>query len=330
MKKFTYVLCAAALLVGLTGCNVNRENPGDHSDSENSSELSNSTANSGGTENSNETNSSDESGNKLGEEALKLLNELTVTSFEGPDGVTVQAEDASDIYDSGNEIFIENDPYHGTTSTVLKYDFAYIRSARPYFYFSEKYPDDEQDAKLRAESEKLPACEWVKVKAGDKLGCGLTVKSAEYLHNPINYLGNALNKMEIEFDGELTMEGILSVNIQDHDYFFSAGDIEFIPDTIKTEGVPVLPFDYWFTYSGLDDVYRAGFGNGYVESDIGSSWLLGNIRDNDDIVTDEIMGGGDAARVKITLKNIRGLVYNDPISFPYVHFYAEIEDVEKI
>lgn len=71
-----------------------------------------------------------------------------------------------------------------TTSTVLKYDFAYIRYARPYFYTG-AFPDEETFKERDVETAKLSETERFKIKAGDTPDCGLTVKRAEYLHDPV-------------------------------------------------------------------------------------------------------------------------------------------------
>lgn len=338
MKKLITIFCIAAVLANsalLTGCNSGKIEQNNSNNSENSSAVINNSEKSTTADNSeNNSAASIDPAEKFTGEALKLYNELKVTSFVGPDGKTVETSEAVDIYDSGIDIFLNKNGAGGneTTSTLLKYDFAYIRYARPYFYFADEYPDDAKDKELEEEAKKLPECEWFKVRAGDKLDCGLTVKRAEYLHYPTNYLGNALNKMEVEFDGELTMEGVLYVNIQNHDYMFSAGDVMFIPDPTKTDGIPAMSYNYWFERD-RDEIFRAGlpskqvgYPGGYVESDIGEEWSLGNIED----INLPIPGitNGSNAKVRITLNNIVGTVEN---TFPlYTQFTANIVDIEEI
>lgn len=332
MKKFITILCIAAVLANLallTGCNSekieqnnsnNSENPSaviDNSDtnSENSMTADNSKSNS--------TTSSDPA-EKFTGETLKLYNELKVTSFVGPDGKTVEASEAVDIYDSGIGKFLEQYGGNEITSTILKYDFAYIRYARPFFYFAYEYPDDAKEKELEEEAKNLPELKWFKVKAGDKLDSGLMVKRAEYLHYPTNYLGNALEKMELELDGEITLEGVLFVSIHD-DYLNSTGSIMFVPDPAKTDGIPAMSYNYWFGWEE-DEILRAGFPRGYVQSDIGSEWQLGNI--NDYNLPIEGLTNGSTAQVRVTLSNIVGTVEN---TFPlYTQFTANIVDIEEI
>lgn len=343
MKKITAILLTAALLAALTGCGKTEENSQSVQSSDNGSSPSvpfghessmtesvpESSTNSGIESSANiNTESSDIPESKLSAEAQRLLSELKITSFVGPDGITVQAEDADDIYDSGighliDQTYDENGILlsEETTSMVLKYDFAYIRYARPYFYMGD-FPDEETFKERDEETAKLPETEWFKIKAGDTLDCGLTVTRAEYLHNPV--MQYTLNKMEIDFDGELTLEGTLFITTNDSDYVLDVGDIQFVPDPTVTKGIPVISAEY----DPQLDIFRASYINsdiGYVESDIGDyCWVLGNINDTD-IDRDEIFGGSSVAHVRVTLKNIRGAVGS-----PFTNFCAEIEDIEKI
>lgn len=329
MKKITAILLTMALLAALTGCNNTEGNSESVPNSDNPSSLtapSQSESSMDGVPESTESTESisDVPESKLSAEAQRLLSALKITSFVGPDGITVQAADADDIFDSGigkiiDQTYDENGILlsEETTSTVLKYDFAYIRYARPYFYTG-AFPGEETFKERDEETAKLPETEWFKIKAGDTLDCGLTVKRAEYLHNPI--MQDALNKMEIEFDGELTLEGILLITTNDRDYLVGAGTIELIPDPTVTKGIPVMS----------NDILRLSFINsdiGYVESDIGGLWILDNI-DETDIDQGEIFGGNPVAHVRVTLKNIRGLAENN--YFAHANFYAEIDDIEKI
>lgn len=331
MKKLITILCIAAVLVNsafLTGCNSEKIEQNNSDNSENSSAVINNSENSTTADNSeSEPASFADPAEKFTGEALKLYNELKVTSFVGPDGETVEASEASDIYDSGIDVFIENNLNGGTTATLLKYDFAYIRYARSYFCYLNEYPDEAKEKELEEAAKALPEIKWFKVKAGDKLDCGLTVKRAEYLHYPTNYLGNALEKMEVEFDGELTLEGVLYANIQDHDYTVLAGDIMFIPDPSKTNGIPAVSYNYWLGVKS-GEIYRTILPSEelrYIESDIGNEWSLGNLKDVD--VPIPGFTNGSTARVRITLNNIVGTV--DGV-FLNTQFTANIVDIEEI
>lgn len=337
MKKITAILLTTALLAALTGCN-NTENNSEsvpNSDNSSSSTAPSQSENSADSvpespDSTSAPESSDIPESKLSAEAQRLLSELKVTSFVGPDGITVQAADADDIFDSGigrflDQTYDENGKLLSEefTSTVLKYDFAYIRYARPYFYMG-AFPDEETFKERDEETAKLPELEWFKIKAGDTLDCGLTVKRAEYLHNPL--MQRTMNKMEIEFDGELTLEGLLFITTNDRDYFVDAGTIELIPDPTVTKGIPVISAEY----DPQVDILRASYINsdiGYVESDIGGIWVLDHI-DETDIDQDEIFGGNSLAHVRVTLKNIHGLSEGE--YFVHANFYAEIDDIEKI
>lgn len=338
MKKITAILLTMALLTALTGCGRTEENPESVPNSDNrssstalsepensSNSLSESSDNAGAPENS------DIPESKLSAEAQRLLSELKITSFVGPDGITMQAAEADDIFDSGiervlDQTFDENGVIlsEEATSTMLKYDFAYIRYARPYFYTG-SFPDEETYKEREEETSKLPELEWFKIKAGDTLECGLTVRRAEYLHIPV--MQYTLDKMEIEFDGELTLEGTVFITTNENDYVVDVGTIEFIPDPTVTKGIPVMSAEY----DPHLDICRASYINsdiGYVESDIGGIWVLDNI-DETDIDQEEIFGGNSAVRVRVTLKNIHGLAEGQGTPV-HANFYAEIDDIEKI
>ncbi|MBD5384357.1 MAG: hypothetical protein HDR72_05100, partial [Ruminococcaceae bacterium] len=313
MKKITAILLATALLMVFTGCNNTEGNSESVPNSDNSSSSTVTSQPEGSADGVPESAESVESvsdvpESKLSAEAQRLLGELKVTSFVGPDGITMQAADADDIFDGGIGHFIDQTYDENgkllseeTTSTVLKYDFAYIRYARPYFYMG-AFPDEETFKERDEETAKLPEPEWFKIKAGDTLDCGLTVKRVEYLHNPV--MQGTLNKMEIELDGELTLEGTLFITTNDSDYLLDVGDIQFVPDPTVTKGIPVISD----SYDPQMDIFRASYINsdiGYVESDAGDVWVLGNI-DDTNIDQEEIFGGNSVAHVRVTLKNIHG------------------------
>ncbi|MDE7234624.1 MAG: hypothetical protein K2N29_06130, partial [Ruminiclostridium sp.] len=225
-----------AALAGFTGCNTG--NSGGEVESDSSISAPESTVG-----NSNSLNNSDskpessesEPEQKLSDEQLEMISKLKIQSFVGPDGETVRAEDASDVFDGaaphdeigspgfkfdskafndeakfdadGNPISPER------VSTVLRYDFAYIRYCRPLFYRGELLDDVTEQQMI----DELPENKWFKVKAGDKLDCGLTVKKAVYERFPVEARDSTRDNY-IEFDGEITLEGLLTAAKNDDDY----------------------------------------------------------------------------------------------------------------
>ena len=121
------------------------------------------------------------------------------------------------------------------------------------------------------------------------------------------------------------MEGTLFITTNDSDYLLDVGDIQFVPDPTVTKGIPVISD----SYDPQMDIFRASYINsdiGYVESDAGDVWVLGNI-DDTNIDQEEIFGGNSVAHVRVTLKNIHGAAGGYFVS---ANFYAEIDDIEKI
>ena len=235
-------------------------------------------------------------------------------------------EDGNYIVNEHNVALVIDDEF---VETQLKFDFVYLRYPRSYFFedtFEAGSVDWDSYERERAEEiEALPEAEWFKVRAGDKLDCGLTVKSAEYLIYAVE--ANAFKEQTVKFDGELTLEGVLRLYRSGVDYIIEDGDLLFIPDTTKAAGIPVISSDY----KRITEVCRASYLIDdkflYIASDIGpDGWMLGKI---DDAPIDEqaIFGKNTAAKVKITLKNIEARC---PAFFETTLIYAEIADVELI
>ncbi len=260
---------------------------------------------------------------KFTEEQLKLLEPPAITSFLGPDGETLLATDAADIY-KGSGYWPNPDDMETFVTAVLKYDFAYIRYARPFFYAGDMLDENAQQEKLDA----LPEAEWFKVRVGDKLDCGLTVKKAEYeryavLGNTVEFGGPILNNT-IEFDGEITLEGVLHTAQSTQDYLTKPGDLIFAPDPTKTSGIPAI------TNSFDEQIYNIYYGMGsgniqFVMSDIGYyGWIIGKA---DEIDKDEIFGDEELVPVKVTLTNVKAGGYTNP-DMPTM--YADIVNIERV
>lgn len=130
------------------------------------------------------------------------------------------------------------------------------------------------------------------VKEGDKLENGLTVKEIIiYTHED----GTPMSEPEIRFEGTLEMEGTLFVQQKDNDYFWTARDLTFYPDSNKNPYIPM--------WTGNDDCVQSQLSeNGdCVRADC--TFQLGNI-DESIIDEDEIFDGKTAVKVKLTVDNI--------------------------
>lgn len=343
MKKFTAIICTLALLTAFTGCN-NSETSGNAPDSGNSVSAPESTVgsldSSYNSDNSESTPEISESvpEQRLSDEQLEMISKLKIQSFVGPDGETVQAADAADIFDAEaphTEIGSSGFKFDSTAvsdemefdadgnlidtemiSTVLRYDFAYIRYRRPLFYKGELLDEAAEQEMI----DELPEDKWFKIKAGDRLGCGLTVKKAVYERFPVEIRVPTRDNY-IEFDGEVTLEGLLFAIKNDDDYLVRMNDLTFIPDPTKTSGIPDCT-------QGLDTdhvILRGMYPNGdNVLADGTAAWVVGTV---DDIDMDYIFGDDELVRVKITLSDVK---YGGFVSVDLPAFYAEIVDIDRI
>ena len=203
-------------------------------------------------------------------------------------------------------------------STVLRYDFAYIRYRRPLFYKGEMLDKAAEQTMI----DELPEDKWFKVKAGDKLDCGLTVKKAVYERFPVETHA-ATRDNYIEFDGEITLEGLLFAVNNNNDYLVEMDDLTFTPDPTKTNGIPdcIVELNTSTNYVISRMMYSDG---DYVLTDGGAAWIIGTI---DDIDKDYIFGDDELVRVKVTLTNVK---YGGILSVDLPAFYAEIVDIERV
>lgn len=342
MKKITAIICTLALLTAFTGCE-NKETSGGVPESSTGNSATESTENSDSTPNSTDNSeSAPESSeskpeHKLSDEEMKLISELKLKSFVGPDGETVKAEDADCVFDTRSEhtevgspgfkmdsamksddIEIDSDGNliePEIESTVLRYDFAYLRYCRPLFYKGELLDEADEQKMI----DELPDDKWFKVRAGDKLDCGLTVKKAVYERFPVE-TSSPTRDNYVEFDGELTLEGLLYTVPNDRDYLVKQGDLTFIPDPTKTNGIP----DCTQQVDPENVIRRSVYGEDYVLTDGGATWIVGTV---DDIDKSYIFGDDELVRVKVTLKNIR---YGGILTCDMPAFYAEIADIDRI
>lgn len=345
MKKITAIFCTLALLTSFTGCN-NNETSGSVPDSESSVSATGSTVmNSDSSDNSESTPESSGSAHeqRLGDEQLEMISVLTTQSLVGPDGETVLMTDAVDaVNDKGERLYSqellkdEDGDYildengipmmdETTVDVMLTFDFAYIRYARPYFYAG-KYIEDE-------EREPLPEMKWFKVREGDRLDCGLTVKKAQLDMFPVLGWNHLTYLQTIELDGEITLEGMLFATTNPNDYASKVGDLNFIVDPTKTEGIPVVRLDHdqnevWYN---LNRIMNHDYEPEYIESDVSNTWYIGNI-DDDNFDESSIFGGDELVNVKVTLKNVKLDVFDEfaggGISGENVT--AEIVDIERV
>lgn len=324
----TAISVLIALLAGFTGCNSNETS----SVSQSSISTPESTVES--TDNCKISESVPEQ--RFSDVQLEMISGLKKQSFEGPDGETVQAADAIDVYkydDHGkvydNDMDLEDMDLEWV-DTFLKYDFAYIDYAKSYCNFVIENDDTAADYSKALEwQEELSALqterEWRKVKAGDVLENGLTVLKAECEVLPT--LKTDYYSMAIQLDGEFTMEGVLSFREKD-DYLLSEGETIFNPDAVKTAGVPLIFNGSTTDSSGYYTV--SALTGGYIVCD-GQSMRLG-LLDDLNIDGNEIFGDKNCAHVKTTFRNPEFHTDNrtDQMQAAFIELGGEIVSIELI
>lgn len=326
------------LTMSLSGCN---------SETPNSAPVSNPVSspasdNSGNTEQVSEPGSEDSKTEpELSDDVKRLIEEYPcVLEYTKRDGTVLSPNDIINVQFPNDEIILPK----------VTYGSAEMSYGLPFFATTLDNDDWMSDGDgfsnaidwlvyRRDEVEESFAGIDFEVKPGDKLENGLVVKSAETVYEamPPEALEEWKNdpyasdfditdlilKTKIEFDGTLTLEGILFKYARDEDYFAAPNDVFFYPDTTKNKFVPMwhksthpnaalLDPDFAVIYS---DQYYLGNLDGYAD-------LSGA-----DYDVDEVLGDRNYARVKITLKNICIGSIDRTTQSPQ---RAQIADVERI
>lgn len=241
MKKIITVICAAALLSSLTGCNNETASDGGTSRSTPESASTDSNGSTVGTPESSEsapestdsvpeTPESTVPENETGEPTLEeLIGRFTPDVLTLPDGTELNKTEA--VWGVGGESY-----------AILKFNVGVMRYCDPVFQSSyddpdsfdwenytflqpvEQYEDREQNIRV--------------VKAGDVLENGMTVKSAyiDFESGMSNDLYYKWSKIELE--GEQTVEGILYLREEDN-YAAFKDHLELYIDATKCEYLPM-------------------------------------------------------------------------------------------
>lgn len=318
---------ALALMLSLAGCNKS-EKPNSSNDSTSISSQTNATESTKSVES---TESADSE--PLSNEVKKFLEKYpSVAEYVGRDGKIIPTSKIVSV-DFGSEEEVR--------SPTVAYNLSYITYGIPCYAdtldgswktegdYSTIY-DWISDRRDKAEKN-FANSEFIMVKPGDKLENGLVVKSAKLVYYALTpeeekelkesgaQFGGIASDL-IEFDGTLTLEGMLFRYTADPDYFEIPNDVFFYPNTTKNKFVPM-----W-----NNDISDVSF-----DSDIGmvsvGSYFLGN-PDKDGVnmnLVDEALGEANYAYVKITLENFRigGDLLDNGGSRPQ---RADIVNIERI
>ncbi len=303
-KTATAFLLTAALL--LSGCAEQGNSPAQEPESTSSdSNFSNSADNSGYSITEDSENSSD---------TQSFKDSLLFDSFVAPDGSIVYSSEAVDA---------EYDPKDNTVS-LAGFDFTLIRYASPVFRSTIEEPDlvdwekglDEFIDKYAVDLEDTV---YFKIKPGDKLDNGLTVKSAKYWVDP---RGSAC-ATDVEFDGDLTLTGILCCTKANEDRGIPSGNLSFYPDLTKFDSIPIIvpiPIgdgDYIRTYADKKDLFALVYDSAKIN--------FGNINDLD-IDLSDMISPGENKKIKVTINNLYSRYWPGPNRY----MSAEIISAEPI
>lgn len=275
MKKFIALILTTSLL-GLTACNNSGrsfENSPDISDEISESTSSTLEENSSISEKTDSENSSNSDNSFPGD--------TSQGGIAAPDGGTLSKDDA-----------VSADGH------FLKFDHSYIRYAKP--IFKNTLDDSELINWKTLEFRDDPYAiventNYFKVRAGDKLENGLTIKSAEYETFPNGIAGRSL----IIFDGEIALEGILYCH-PDDGYNVTKGQLEFWADATKCDSIPLpcgSPYETNQVDSFVDSVSEFA-----IICD-GGPITVGNV-DDMSIDLSGIIAPGEWAKAKITIRDL--------------------------
>lgn len=274
MKKILAVITAISVLTSLTACNAENDRNGDPLSGNQSSDQSN-------------DQSSDQSSSDPDPviDIRAVIDAFDMDDFPAPDGTVLKKADATLVEGSGS------------FTHAVGYEFSYARKVMPFFRSSIDEPDMINWDTLEftpalPEAPEVPG--YFKIKAGDVLDNGLTVKSAKI------YFGHGMDgilyRNEAEFEGELTLDGVLYCYPEDG-YNIDKGDVIFFPNTAKHSDLITL-------YSEIDRGLGTFWDNkhGLV---IASGANI-NLNNESDLPSDisEMFRHEDFVKARVTLKDI--------------------------
>ena len=219
MKKFAAIIITLAALVNLTACGK--------TPTEDSNSLSDGGASTADIQqNSDSGQQFSEDGTSAGDDVRALIDAFALEEFTAPDGSILKRSDAVKAESTG------------TITFAVGYDFAFVRYAQPVWWSSVDDPDhiDWDTLENAGDSLEYPEnAQYFRVKKGDTLENGLTVKNAEYFYA----IDESTFANTVEFDGELTIEGILYYVPSDTEYAIGKDDVFFFADPTKCGTIPV-------------------------------------------------------------------------------------------
>lgn len=291
MKKVLAFIAALTLAVSVTACGdkIRQENQSrDQTGSDTSSDTQ--SASPGGSDNEN----SEPEPEPLdwyrsdGDGFKELINIFDMDDIEAPDGEILKKADADYLYGNSEQVFCAG------------YDFSYMRKVRPYFRNTFDEPDminwETLEVSDKREQEIVPSSEYFKIKMGDVLENGLTVKTAQTAFGC--GLNGTLFDLKIELDGEITIEGIIEC-VPEDEYTVGKGALLFYPDSTKQSDIFSPYQDYGrYPYTFVDSEKK------FAMVCDGVDLFLGSVYEVSSSVSD-LFANDTYIKAKVTLSDIQ-------------------------
>ena len=298
MKKIAAIIITLTALVNLTACGkILTEDNNSLSDGGASAENIQQDPDSG------QESPGDEASVDDGVRAL--IDAFALEEFTAPDGSVLKRSDAVKAESTGTMTF------------AVGYDFAFVRYAQPVWWSSADDPDhiDWDTLENAGDSLEYPEnAQYFRVKEGDTLENGLTVKKAEYFYA----IDESTFVNTVEFDGELTLEGILYYVPKDTEYVVGKDDVFFFADPARcdTIPVPILNAPLLESWTDTDCKFSVNYDGKRIQA--------GTLNDLPDSV-EELLKEQNGVRVKAALRNIRSIqaMYGPAM-------FAEIVSAERV
>ncbi len=237
----------------------------------------------------------------LDPETIKLIDGFPLDTFVGFDGKEVKKTDAVGAM-QGEDGQI----------TYLTYDFAYLRYAKPVWKNTLLNADliDWETFEFNDDTaRRISAPNYFSVKAGDVLDNGLSVKNATTIFYPQRVDGEnggsgleiCQSRSTVNFEGQLTLNGILHYVAEDTDYVDMGGDLFFYAD--PSDGKLITPSKENIKMERLVSIVDPE--TKFALLCDGQRFYLGNVNEGNVIDLSGVINSGEYRNATVTLDNVR-------------------------
>lgn len=324
IAKYLFAVTLAAGSLMLNGCSgASESNPTSTPPADNSTNLSEGEpASTPQTDNSVDTQiNTQESSVALDPEIQKLIDEFPLDAFIGFDGKEVKKTDAiGAMQGEGEQIY-------------LTYDFAYLRYAKPVWKNTLLNADlvDWETYEFNDDTERrISDPDYFSVKAGDVLDNGLSVKNATTIFYPQSVAeesgGSGLeicqSRSTVNFEGQLTLNGILHCVSGDADYIDNDGDVFFYAD--PSDGKLITPSKENLRMERLVSIVDTVAEFALLCD--GQRFCLGNINEGNVIDLSGVINKGEYRNVTVTLDSVRTVFTGGGGAYVYGTLVSVSED----